>query len=112
MLPRVPPPMTPMRTRLFAPTGPLCAPFKVVDAASTVVPAVRSMNRRRLILEKLMRKSLLRLAPCGSSDRKSTRLNSSHGYISYAVFCLKKKKKKHRNQCHTKERKLTQFYVT
>src|SRR4030043_2034523 len=30
--------------------------------------------------------------PC-KRDRKSTRLNSSHGYISYAVFCLKKKKK-------------------
>src|SRR3989449_4449429 len=30
----------------------------------------------------------------GMQDRKSTRLNSSHGYISYAVFCLKKKKKK------------------
>src|SRR2546422_2661603 len=29
-----------------------------------------------------------------AADRKSTRLNSSHGYISYAVFCLKKKKKK------------------
>src|SRR3989449_4634472 len=28
-------------------------------------------------------------------DRKSTRLNSSHGYISYAVFCLKKKKNTH-----------------
>src|SRR2546422_6774345 len=28
----------------------------------------------------------------GEGDRKSTRLNSSHGYISYAVFCLKKKK--------------------
>src|SRR5687768_17852490 len=28
----------------------------------------------------------------GGGDRKSTRLNSSHGYISYAVFCLKKKK--------------------
>src|SRR3989449_3875232 len=28
----------------------------------------------------------------GIRDRKSTRLNSSHGYISYAVFCLKKKK--------------------
>src|SRR2546422_8091392 len=27
-----------------------------------------------------------------NEDRKSTRLNSSHGYISYAVFCLKKKK--------------------
>src|SRR2546422_5866834 len=37
---------------------------------------------------------------CGAAgvvvlDRKSTRLNSSHGYISYAVFCLKKKKKPH-----------------
>src|SRR5205809_6230276 len=32
------------------------------------------------------------LSPWGSGlDRKSTRLNSSHGYISYAVFCLKKK---------------------
>src|SRR5205809_1929741 len=30
-----------------------------------------------------------------SADRKSTRLNSSHGYISYAVFCLKKKKTNH-----------------
>src|SRR2546422_3966595 len=30
--------------------------------------------------------------PRGRQDRKSTRLNSSHGYISYAVFCLKKKK--------------------
>src|SRR2546430_3994311 len=30
-----------------------------------------------------------------SGDRKSTRLNSSHSQISYAVFCLKKKKKKH-----------------
>src|SRR2546422_4998391 len=31
--------------------------------------------------------------PVQLRDRKSTRLNSSHGYISYAVFCLKKKKK-------------------
>src|SRR5947209_10750461 len=30
---------------------------------------------------------------CGKADRKSTRLNSSHANISYAVFCLKKKKK-------------------
>src|SRR2546422_7214493 len=34
--------------------------------------------------------------PGSPVDRKSTRLNSSHGYISYAVFCLKKKKKKHK----------------
>src|SRR5688572_33103018 len=32
-------------------------------------------------------------APAPASDRKSTRLNSSHSQISYAVFCLKKKKK-------------------
>src|SRR5687768_17650428 len=31
-------------------------------------------------------------------DRKSTRLNSSHGYISYAVFCLKKKKRKKKSR--------------
>src|SRR2546429_7284576 len=35
------------------------------------------------------------LAHLSARDRKSTRLNSSHGYISYAVFCLKKKKQAH-----------------
>src|SRR2546422_1953194 len=33
-------------------------------------------------------------------DRKSTRLNSSHGYISYAVFCLKKKNERSEELCH------------
>src|SRR3989449_5582117 len=37
--------------------------------------------------------SLAFTAKIRSRDRKSTRLNSSHGYISYAVFCLKKKNK-------------------
>src|SRR3712207_7542925 len=37
------------------------------------------------------------LPPPRPGDRKSTRLNSSHANISYAVFCLKKKKKKHTN---------------
>src|SRR5687768_18609856 len=36
------------------------------------------------------------VAPGFDEDRKSTRLNSSHGYISYAVFCLKKKKTKNK----------------
>src|SRR2546422_8373748 len=36
--------------------------------------------------------------PAHPLDRKSTRLNSSHGYISYAVFCLKKKKTKEKTQ--------------
>src|SRR2546422_5293397 len=35
------------------------------------------------------------------ADRKSTRLNSSHGYISYAVFCLKKKKAQYRYTLRT-----------
>src|SRR2546429_7317676 len=35
------------------------------------------------------------------ADRKSTRLNSSHGYISYAVFCLKKKRKTQRYPCES-----------
>src|SRR2546422_6769574 len=37
-------------------------------------------------------KGILRIRGMSIPDRKSTRLNSSHGYISYAVFCLKKKK--------------------
>src|SRR2546430_3267607 len=36
--------------------------------------------------------------PSLASDRKSTRLNSSHSQISYAVFCLKKKKNIHKNR--------------
>src|SRR3989449_6485662 len=39
----------------------------------------------------------------GPTDRKSTRLNSSHGYISYAVFCLKKKKNHTNRHCSIKQ---------
>src|SRR2546429_5303853 len=39
-----------------------------------------------------------------AQDRKSTRLNSSHGYISYAVFCLKKKKKDMQHDAYTNKR--------
>src|SRR2546422_1689592 len=46
-------------------------------------------------------------------DRKSTRLNSSHGYISYAVFCLKKKKnKKQKTQDVNKHQKLPSILTT
>src|SRR2546422_7596168 len=40
----------------------------------------------------LLADEIAEVAEFFSLDRKSTRLNSSHGYISYAVFCLKKKK--------------------
>src|SRR5439155_23409401 len=41
-----------------------------------------------------------RAGPAGAPDRKSTRLNSSHVAISYAVFCLKKKKSRDHNVAH------------
>src|SRR2546429_3997962 len=47
-------------------------------------------------------------------DRKSTRLNSSHGYISYAVFCLKKKKQQTKTnqnvKTHTSDRDMLLSY--
>src|SRR2546422_5219279 len=46
------------------------------------------------LVEELVADELVVVAGALTTDRKSTRLNSSHGYISYAVFCLKKKKKK------------------
>src|SRR5207245_7557257 len=49
----------------------------------------------RSCLEPLFRENFEKFGELGELlDRKSTRLNSSHGSISYAVFCLKKKKKK------------------
>src|SRR2546429_4783340 len=57
---------------------------------STTWPwAMREFARTRMPLTRLARRP-----PQANLDRKSTRLNSSHGYISYAVFCLKKKKRK------------------
>src|SRR5437870_10914000 len=49
------------------------------------------------VRQRLADSGLARVAPTGAShlDRKSTRLNSSHVAISYAVFCLKKKKSTH-----------------
>src|SRR2546429_7368713 len=60
-------------------------------------PACSSDKRRRLAysydLVRRLRRDARRLDDrLWPRDRKSTRLNSSHGYISYAVFCLKKKK--------------------
>src|SRR2546422_6033512 len=51
-----------------------------------------SLNHR--IIENELQRSLVAIWSeiLEIPDRKSTRLNSSHGYISYAVFCLKKKK--------------------
>src|SRR2546422_3486834 len=56
--------------------------------------STRLSVRLQLVDQRTMRNAVEKVLEV---DRKSTRLNSSHGYISYAVFCLKKKKK---NLCH------------
>src|SRR2546422_1939483 len=56
----------------------------MLSGINGVIARVR--DRRELFQE------ASRIAVDTGGDRKSTRLNSSHGYISYAVFCLKKKK--------------------
>src|SRR2546430_3262162 len=72
---------------------PICAPA-IGTAASASVTANR--NRERIIDLLLVGGGVDRLWGSGP-DRKSTRLNSSHSQISYAVFCLKKKNHLHSN---------------
>src|SRR2546422_8384146 len=63
--------------------GTVCVGRNFCYSRQSPLKARTKMNRNRLL--KVLIVALL--------DRKSTRLNSSHGYISYAVFCLKKKKR-------------------
>src|SRR2546429_5536324 len=65
---------------------------------SRVARRTRPAPRRRSDPKECLPWSRTRAPPAHvAGDRKSTRLNSSHGYISYAVFCLKKKKTKYKN---------------
>src|SRR2546422_1961397 len=65
-----------------------------IKANARSMPAVMPADVHTLPSRQKMRSASTRMDGY-SRDRKSTRLNSSHGYISYAVFCLKKKKKKY-----------------
>src|SRR5437762_7054602 len=92
----------PPRSTLF----PYTTLFRSIGASrgSTSTPTKPSTRRSR--------GATIRIAPTSrlsrGADRKSTRLNSSHRCISYAVFCLKKKKKKkntitqHKHPTHNK----------
>src|SRR5436189_3612564 len=74
----------PPRSTLF----PYTTLFRSLDAApATADPASDALSPTQ--------------SAASSRDRKSTRLNSSHRCISYAVFCLKKKKKKQNLPIHT-----------
>src|SRR2546430_8206039 len=70
--------------RSTAGTGRALSRRRTASPSRREVPHLRPHDRRRL--------ERTPTAPM-CSDRKSTRLNSSHSQISYAVFCLKKKKK-------------------
>src|SRR2546422_7703870 len=63
--------------------------------AGGLLPAVTPVVRGKAA--RFLKASWPSMAMAFSTDRKSTRLNSSHGYISYAVFCLKKKKTTQQN---------------
>src|SRR5689334_23567521 len=70
-----------------------------LDALSTITDEMSLKERSNLIfLDRCLHERwglgenvILNWCPAGEGDRKSTRLNSSHSSISYAVFCLKKK---------------------
>src|SRR5438034_6602797 len=64
----------------------------------TLVVFQSDLKKRRFELRTRLLSNLVVANLKLGEDRKSTRLNSSHTVISYAVFCLKKKKKKHREQ--------------
>src|SRR2546422_8021059 len=69
---------------------------RVVRMRAVATSAVREARNGMAFVRRLRRETGLPVKVITGAeearDRKSTRLNSSHGYISYAVFCLKKKK--------------------
>src|SRR5687768_17666473 len=87
----------PPRSTLFPYTTLFRSVLPLVGADHQVAARGRSDGRRdhadAEVLPRRHHGRHRRSGPCAVRDRKSTRLNSSHGYISYAVFCLKKKKK-------------------
>src|SRR3712207_7778215 len=98
----------PPRSTLF-PYTTLFRSTRTLEVLQQDLAAIRTGRASPSLLDKIQVDAWGSQQPIQSvatiSDRKSTRLNSSHANISYAVFCLKKKKK-HRNQ------KVTQRYLT
>src|SRR2546422_1549405 len=89
----------PPRSTLFPYTTLFRSPFRhlVLARSGSRLSRLAHTWRAHLVLGPASRRRR-RAGPARvdrGEDRKSTRLNSSHGYISYAVFCLKKKKNKY-----------------
>src|SRR5436305_3981914 len=66
--------------------------FDVIDEVGAMQMLVPPSKRKKTITPKEIEAVIATMARIPPKDRKSTRLNSSHVRISYAVFCLKKKK--------------------
>src|SRR2546429_1330880 len=83
-----------IKTILTAPNGIRLVIVKVETTEPSLVGwGCATFTQRALVVQTAVEQYLKPL------DRKSTRLNSSHGYISYAVFCLKKKKTAYTDRC-------------
>src|SRR2546422_5523758 len=78
----------PPRSTLF----PYTTLFRSPGVCEEGVPEWPIPHNGIFLLEEILVEVIKDRVPGMHRDRKSTRLNSSHGYISYAVFCLKKKK--------------------
>src|SRR3989449_8487592 len=85
----------PPRSTLFPYTTLFRSPVRSLEMVRAIATA-RILMPRAMVRLSAGRQQMREEA----QDRKSTRLNSSHGYISYAVFCLKKKKNE---KSHKKE---------
>src|SRR5690606_41662684 len=77
-------------------------PFLTINTVGRTIMEFGSQAQKDFFLPKILAGelhfSIGYTEPTAGTDRKSTRLNSSHVKISYAVFCLKKKKKKTKKQ--------------
>src|SRR5258708_25724674 len=95
----------PPRSTLFPYTTLFRSP--VIRSGNSAVPGTaRDYNHRQLDATGLRFQPRLRVSQTNDllmGDRKSTRLNSSHQIISYAVFCLKKKKNKKNRTLHMRQ---------
>src|SRR2546422_6657700 len=89
----------PPRSTLFPYTTLFRSQIIDIPLTTTLDNAEKGVDMR----SRFDRFSWLPVAVLFALDRKSTRLNSSHGYISYAVFCLKKKKKRKLKSIHDKQ---------
>src|SRR2546422_8391833 len=89
----------PPRSTLFPYTTLFRSLSRSRDVAATSAGGFGIVNKR--VNDDLNPRQDYGLATFDNRDWKSTRLNSSHGYISYAVFCLKKKTGTHKSLVRT-----------